>query len=126
LTESRRRLKDAAPASAADIRALGAPVIALSEPLVKVDQAIRGFLFENMYCHFRVNRMTSKARQVVHKLFGLLLAEPDSLPTDWSKNAGAPGSEQTARVAADYIAGMTDRFALDEHARLIDVQARTS
>jgi dGTPase len=126
LTESGQRLKEAAPASAGDIRGLKAPVIAFSEPLVEVDQGIRGFLFANMYRHYRVNRMTSKARRVVQDLFGLLLAEPHSLPPRWSNMAGAPGSEQTARVAADYIAGMTDRFALDEHSRLIDVQARTS
>jgi dGTPase len=126
LTESAKRLKEAAPASAGDIRGLDHPVIAFSKPLLDVDQGIRGFLFDNMYRHFRVNRMTSKARRVVQDLFGLLLAEPHSLPPRWSKMAGEPGSEQTARVAADYIAGMTDRFALDEHARLIDVQARTS
>jgi len=62
----------------------------------------------------------------VRDLFTLLLAEPQSLPTEWQKRAAAPNSEQTARTVADYIAGMTDRFALDEHARLIDVQARAS
>ena len=70
--------------------------------------------------------MGSKARRVVCDLFNLLILEPQSLPTEWSKQAAAPGSEQTARLVGDYIAGMTDRFALDEHARLIDVQARTS
>ena len=122
LTESGQRLKEAAPASAGDIRGLKAPVIAFSEPLVEVDQGIRGFLFANMYRHYRVNRMTSKARRVVQDLFGLLLAEPHSLPPRWSNMAGAPGSEQTARVAADYIAGMTDRFALSEHERLLDFE----
>ena len=87
---------------------------------------LKAFLFDNMYRHFRLNRMTSKARRVVKDLFALFLDEPDCLPTEWRNQAGPPKSEATARLVADYIAGMTDRYALDEHRRLFDVQARVS
>jgi len=78
-----------------------------------------------MYRHFRVNRMSSKARRVVRDLFALYLAEPQCLPSEWRQLAAGPGEPQTARVAADYLAGMTDRFALDEHHRLFDTYTPT-
>jgi dGTPase len=126
LTESLGRLERSAPKSVEEVRTLPVAVIAFSHEMLRIDAGIREFLHEHMYRHFKVNRMTSKARRVVRELFTLLLAEPQSLPTEWQRQADAPGTEQTARVVADYIAGMTDRFALDEHARLIDVQARAS
>jgi dGTPase len=79
-----------------------------------------------MYRHYKLNRMTSKARRVVRDLFRLLVEEPECLPSEWRALAGAPKSQETAQIVADYIAGMTDRYALDEHQRLFDVQARTS
>ena len=126
LTESRRRLADAKPASADEVRGLDRPMIALSDAMREMDSRLKRFLFDNMYRHYRVNRMTNEAHRVVHDLFTLLLGEPQSLPTAWQARVGAPGSAETAKAVADYIAGMTDRFALDEHARLIDVQAGTS
>ena len=68
--------------------------------------------------------MASKARRVVSDLFDLFLNEPQCLPTDWHRRAGQPNSNETARLVADYIAGMTDRYALKEHARLFDVTAQ--
>jgi dGTPase len=79
-----------------------------------------------MYRHYKVNRMASKARRIVQDIFGLLLAEPECLPTEWRALVGHAGSDETARLVADYIAGMTDRFALDEHARLFDTYATTT
>jgi dGTPase len=89
------------------------------------DRSLKDFLFERMYRHYRVNRMGSKARRVVHDLFALYLAEPQCLPREWRGLAAGPDDPQTARVAADYLAGMTDRFALDEHHRLFDTYAPT-
>jgi dGTPase len=79
-----------------------------------------------MYRHYKLNRMTSKARRVVKDLFQLLVAEPECLPTEWRRKTQGPGTAATAQLVADYVAGMTDRYALDEHRRLFDVQARTS
>lgn len=125
IAESGRRLAAARPGSAAEIRALRAPVVAFSEAFSREATALRDFLFERMYRHYRVNRMASKARRVVQELFQLLLAEPECLPTEWRLLAEGAGTPVTARLVADYIAGMTDRFALDEHRRLYDRYAPT-
>ena len=125
VTESRGRLADAGVKSSDEVRRLGAPVIAFSAAMQDHDKALKRFLFERMYRHYRVNRMASKARRIVHELFRLLLEEPDCLPTEWRQQAGAAGRPETARIVADYIAGMTDRFALDEHRRLFDRYATT-
>ncbi|MGE0725900.1 MAG: dGTP triphosphohydrolase, partial [Alphaproteobacteria bacterium] len=123
LVETGRRLAGLAPRSADDVRRARGPVVAFSDEMRDHDRALKSFLFERMYRHFRVNRMASKARRVVTDLFQLLTEEPNCLPTDWQA-AGADAAA-TARIVADYIAGMTDRFALDEHRRLFDVDART-
>jgi dGTPase len=91
----------------------------------KHDRALKDFLFQRMYRHYKVNRMAAKARRVVQELFRLLLAAPDLLPTEWREATDGPETAVTARVVADYIAGMTDRFALDEHRRLFDPYAAT-
>jgi dGTPase len=124
--ETRRRLAASGVASVAAIRALGAPVVAFSAEMSANDKALKAFLFERMYRHYKVNRMASKARRTVQDIFALLLAEPECLPTEWRALAGRAGSNETARLVADYIAGMTDRFALDEHARLFDPHATTT
>ncbi|TVR84183.1 MAG: deoxyguanosinetriphosphate triphosphohydrolase [Rhodospirillales bacterium] len=126
LAESRRRIADLKPRNPDDIRAASAPVVAFSEAMQAHDRALKNFLFEHMYRHYKLNRMTSKARRAVRELFALLLTEPGCLPTDWQRPAATAGSTITARTVADYVAGMTDRFALDEHRRLLDVQSRSS
>lgn len=124
--ETERRLADAKAESATAVRHYSHPVAGFSQEMRENDAALKKFLFENMYRHYKLNRMTSKARRVVKDLFNLLVEEPECLPTEWRKSAGKPGSQETAELVADYIAGMTDRHALDEHRRLFDVQARTS
>jgi dGTPase len=125
LEESARRLAASGAASAAELRRLGRAVIAFSEGMQRNDKALKAFLFERMYRHWRVNRMTSKARRVVQELFRVLVAEPQCLPNEWRQEADGAGTPRSARVVADYIAGMTDNFALDEHRRLCDPYART-
>ena len=122
VAETRRRLADSGAASADAVRRLAAPVAAFSEEMRNHDRALKRFLFERMYRHYRVNRMSSKARRVVRELFRLFLAEPECLPGEWRAPPGA-GPAETARIVADYLAGMTDRFALDEHRRLFDTYA---
>ena len=119
LTETQQRLKEAAPSNVVDIRALGRPVVSFSEAMHEIDRSLKDFLFSNMYRHDRVNKMTIKARDVVSELFNLLLAEPEKLPVEWQHNIDGKNNEQTAQVVADYIAGMTDRFAYDEHDKLV-------
>ena len=121
LAETRRRLADAAPKSVAEIRALGRPVVAFSDAMAANDRTIKAFLYKNMYEHWLLNRSHSKARRVVMDLFGLLFAEPNCLPPPWRERAEKAEQPARARLVADYIAGMTDRFALDEHKRLFDL-----
>lgn len=125
LAETRCRLAALAPRSADDIRRAGRPIVAFSDRMRHHVAALRSFLFRRMYRHYRVNRMTSKARRVITDLFGLLLVEPNCLPDEWAQIAGAPGTPQTARAVADYVAGMTDRYALEEHARLFDLYTKS-
>jgi dGTPase len=121
LAETRRRLKAAAPRSDDDVRALDAPVVAFCDETAEHSMVLKTFLFARMYRHYKVNRMTSKARRVVRDLFRLLVAEPECLPTEWSRPALECGEAARARLVCDYIAGMTDRYALDEHRRLFDL-----
>ena len=126
IAETTQRISDLAPSSADDIRRHDRPVAGFSEAMRDHDANIKKFLFANMYRHYKLNRMTSKGRRVVRDLFVLLLAEPECLPTEWQLDAGPPNSEQTAQLVADYIGGMTDRFALDEHQRLFNLHSKIS
>jgi dGTPase len=121
LTETRRRLAEAAPKSVADIRALGRPVVGFSQGMMATDRIIKAFLYKRMYEHWHLNRSHSRARRVVMDLFDLLFAEPNCLPPPWRERAEAAERPARARIVADYIAGMTDRYALDEHRRLFDL-----
>ncbi len=126
LDETGRRLKDLGPKSAEDIRAHSRPVAGFSDTMQANDAGLKKFLSENMYRHYKLNRMTSKAKRVVKKLFTLLIKEPECLPAEWQLTCGSKDTQQTARTVADYIAGMTDRFALDEYQNLFDVQVKNS
>jgi dGTPase len=119
--ETRRRLAALDPATADAIRAARQPVVAFSPPIAEANRAIKEFLFARMYRHWRVNRMTSKARRVTGELFGLLHDDPAMLPGEWRPLAGHGDPARAALTVADYIAGMTDRFALEEHRRLTDL-----
>jgi len=126
LQETQLRIKDAQPKSIDDIRNSSTATASFSDRIQQCDRELKAFMFENVYRHYKINRMTSKARRVVKDLFTLFMAEPNCLPTEWYKLTDGQSSETTAKVVADYIAGITDRYALDEHSRLFDVQARNS
>jgi dGTPase len=116
--ETGQRLAAAGPLSVQDVREAGRPLAGFSAPMAAAVQALRGFLHQRMYRHYKVNRMARTARQLVTELVELLLAAPECLPERWQARAGAPGSAATADAVRDYVAGMTDRFAVDEHDRL--------
>ncbi len=122
--ESERRLARHRPRNAAAIRALDEPVIGFSPDMSQPLQELRGFLHRQMYNHYKVKRMSLKARRVVTELFDGLLAQPDCLPPDWQARAELPGDAATAEAIGDYIAGMTDRFALEEHDRMFKLTNR--
>lgn len=121
LAESQRRLSALSPASPEDIRAHERPVIAFSAAMREEVDRLRAFLFRNMYRHRYVTRATAKAKRVVRDLFDLYIGDPGMLPPEWAALAEAPGTPATARAVADFIAGMTDRYAIREHRKLFDI-----
>ncbi len=124
VAEFGRRAAAAKPMSADDVRSLDHPLAAFSEDIAERQKPLRKFLFERMYRHHKVNRMMSQARRIVRELFGLFMAEPETLPPPWRDRAKATGDDMTkrARVVCDYIAGMTDTYAIDEHRRLFNLE----
>jgi dGTPase len=120
IATSEARLAALAPENCEAIRNAAAPVIGFSPEMAEANRRIKAFLFERMYRHWRVNRMTHKARMVTKALGTLLLQQPNLLPDDWRVRAGKPESAQAATAVRDYVAGMTDRYALDEYSRLTD------
>jgi len=116
---ARNRLEAAQPKTVEDIRSLGATVIRFSKPLYQDLKAIRGFLFTRMYRAPSVMAERAKVTAAINDLFPLFLNDPALLPPQWAPDvAGARSETDLARVVADYVAGMTDRFALLEHQRL--------
>ncbi|WP_298263774.1 deoxyguanosinetriphosphate triphosphohydrolase [Acidocella sp.] len=121
LTESRRRIAALSPQTVDDIRHAASPVIGFSEEMRTANIKLKQFLFTRMYRHWRVNRQSHKAQHVTRTLASLLLHHPELLPDDWRDRAGKQGdTAQAAAVVRDYVAGMTDRYALDEFSRLTD------
>jgi dGTPase len=107
------RLAVAAPADADAARRSGA-LVAFSSAVREDADALKTFLFENLYRHYKVMRMTNKARRIVRELYSAFVHEPRLLPPDYRHDDDL----RQARAIADYIAGMTDRYAIREHHRL--------
>ncbi|MEO8927772.1 MAG: deoxyguanosinetriphosphate triphosphohydrolase, partial [Caulobacteraceae bacterium] len=92
-------------------------------PMAEDLDRLRAFLHERMYRHWRVNRSRSQARRIVAEMFALFVAEPDVLPAEWFERLRGLDEAARARVVCDYIAGMTDRYAIEEHRRLFHLDA---
>jgi dGTPase len=123
LAESGRRLTALGARSVDDVRGAAAPVVAFSPDMAAADRAIKDFLLPRMYRHERVMRIMRDAEGVVADLFGRYARNPVELPDEWRQglgNARDADAGAAARHIADFIAGMTDRYALIEHARLFD------
>jgi dGTPase len=104
-----------------DVRALNRPLVAFTTEMAEDLGRLRLFLHQRMYRHFRVNRTRSQARRIIVELFELFSAEPDVLPTEWFDRARERDEAGRARVICDYIAGMTDRYAIEEHRKLFNL-----
>jgi dGTPase len=117
--ETRRRLTALDPASADAVRSAGAPMVGFSPPMAAAEKAIKTFLFDRMYRHKRVMRIMGDAEGVLRDLFARYAADPAALPAEW-RHALPDDGHARARRIADFIAGMTDRYALGEHRRLFD------
>jgi dGTPase len=121
VVETKHRIARLNPADCNAIRRARQPVVAFSPPMAEANHAIKEFLRARMYRHWRVNRMTAKARRLTDHLFGLLHDDVSTLPDEWRGRAGESDSKRAALTVADYIAGMTDRFAVEEYRRLTDL-----
>ena len=114
------RLEAARPQSVEDIRSMGTTIIRFSKPLYQELKAIRSFLFTRMYRAPSVVVMRAEVTKVVNGLFPLFLSRPELLPGEWRADIEAARDEtELARIVADYVSGMTDRFALQEGQRLL-------
>ena len=120
LTETERRIAEVAPTTPEAVRAHETALAGFSESVEAAFAEIRRFLFAHMYRHWRVNRMMAKATRVIEEMFPLLHGQPNLLPGEWGTAALAATETGRARIIADYIAGMTDNYALDEYRRLTD------
>ncbi len=125
LAESNRRLKDCNPQGPDDIRAYNRQIVAFSDPMRKKVDELRDFLFERMYRHYKVARLWLKVERIVTELFTAFTNNYRLLPDHWQLQAehagGLTNDKALARCVCDYIAGMTDRYAIKEHERLFDL-----
>jgi dGTPase len=120
VAESGGRLAALAPRSADDVRRATRPVGAFSREVGEEDRAIKSFLKPRMYRHPRVMKVMDQAADVVRDLFARYSARPQDMPAEWREQLAGRDEAARARHIADFIAGMTDRYALAEHARLFD------
>jgi len=129
IQSSAGRLETARPADIDAVRSHGAPLIGMSDVMLEQHQQLKQFLRERVYRHQRVLRMTTKARRVVRELYGAFMDEPRLMPSEYFDSAQQlernEGQGGRARIVADYIAGMTDRYAIGEYSRLFDPAERT-
>jgi dGTPase len=121
MAETGRRLRLLAPTGAAEIRHAAEAVVGLSSGMATAEHAIKGFLNPRMYRHPRIVRIMGEAEGVVCDLFARYAAAPEDMPAEWVHSLDAAAEPGRMRRIADFIAGMTDRYALVEHARLFEL-----
>lgn len=121
LAETERRLEADGVRSTEDVRTASRTLVAFSPAMLADLGVLRKFLFERMYRHYRVNRTRSQARRILAEMFQLFMAEPETMPPEWSGPAQGGDETRRARAVCDYIAGMTDRYAIEEHKKLFSL-----
>jgi dGTPase len=121
LAETERRLADDRIATPEDVRAARRALIQFSDGMLADLGLLRRFLFERMYRHYRVNRTRSQARRILAEMFQLFMADPGVMPTEWGVRAASADPFKRSRAVCDYIAGMTDRYAIEEHRKLFNL-----
>lgn len=121
LAETESRIEAANIRSSEDVRRAGRTLVAFSHGMLADLGVLRSFLFERMYRHYRVNRTRSQARRILAEMFQLFMADPGTLPPEWSGKAGTADEARRARAVCDYVAGMTDRYAIEEHKKLFSL-----
>ena len=118
LAETRGRLAALQPRSVEEIRAAGQAMAGFTPAMLEALAPLRAYLMRTMYTHASVKRIRGPAEQIVEELFSMLHADPGALPDRWRDRCEAEEEPWRARIVGDYVAGMTDRFAIREHRRL--------
>jgi dGTPase len=118
IIQSEKRLRLVGAKSVEDVRRAGVATIAFSPPMAEADRSIKAFLFPKMYRHEKVVGVWDRAEQVISRLFPVYFDDPAQMPPEWAELARVEESAARARHVADYIAGMTDRYALGEYRKL--------
>ena len=121
LAETERRLDADGVRNAGDVRAARRTLVQFSDAMMADLGVLRRFLYERMYRHYRVNRTRSQSRRILSEIFQLFMAEPEVMPTEWAARAASEDLFRRSRVVCDYFAGMTDRYAIDEHRKLFSL-----
>jgi dGTPase len=129
ITTTQAAIGRAAPANIDEVRRLGTPLVGFSAQTGEEHQELKRFLRAHVYQHYKVQRMTTKAKRMMRELFDAFVSDVNLMPPEHSATAvklgRSEGEAGKARAVADYIAGMTDRYAILEHRRLFDVAERT-
>jgi dGTPase len=120
IAEGLRRIAEADPKSVQDVRDAGRCLVNFSAPMAAAEREVKVFLFARVYRHEDVLAMRKLVSGIVRDLFARFMAEPEAMPRPWNAELGGLDETGLARRVCDYIAGMTDRFAIDEHRRLFD------
>jgi len=121
LQETERRAKRLHPKSAQQVRELREPLISFSAQMSEKNRMLQSFLAERMYQHPRIGDIMARARRVVRDLFEAYIGDPKLMPPNWREDSFTDDRSRFARQVCDFIAGMTDRYSLDQHKRLFDL-----
>jgi dGTPase len=117
ISETEKRIRKTGLKSSTDVKKAGDKIVSFSPSMLALRKPLRTFLLERLYRHYRVIRMSNKAKLFIQELFKYYVQKPEALPTQMQKKIAQEG---VRRVVCDYIAGMTDRYALDEYKKLFD------
>ena len=118
IAESRRRIVDIEPDTVDDVRQAGRPLVGFSVSMAQADRAIKDFLYPRFYRQARIAKIMAEAEGVVRRLYGHYLITPEELPAEWLAGLDPGNAPGRAVSIADFIAGMTDRYAIIEYMRL--------
>jgi dGTPase len=118
IAQSRRHIVELEPKSADEVREAGRPIVGFSPEMARADRAIKDFLYPRLYRHARIVRIMDEAEAVVARLFAYYVDNPSDIPADWLSGLDTADACSRALRIADFIAGMTDRYAMVEHTRI--------
>jgi dGTPase len=118
VAQSKRHIVELEPNSADEVRQAGRPIIGFSAAMAEADRAIKDFLYPRLYRHARIMRIMHEAERMVQRLFARYVEAPADLPLEWREGLDTTDATGRALRIADFIAGMTDRYAMEEHTRL--------